>query len=672
MRLLLALIALFAAQASHAETVATAQSPGKVIAVTVAIDADGRATYAVSRRGKPVLAPSALGFLFTDAAKIDRNLELADATTLASDTRWTQPWGEWTTIRDNHVELRVRLREKALLKREMTVVFRLFDDGIGFRYEVPKQPNLGEARIAEELTSFAFAGGATAWWIPAYEWNREEYLYRKTPLAEVGTAQTPITLKLADGMHVALHEAALVDYSGMNVTRVDGSTLRASLTPGSDAPKVVRTAPFATPWRTLVIADDAPGLYMSHITLNLNEPNRQGDVAWAKPGKFMGIWWNMIRGVWSWDLTDRHGASNANVRRYIDFAAANGIPNLLVEGWNVGWETNWARQYFTKPTADFDAPALAAYAKSKGVRLIGHHETGGGVSWYEDQMDAAFAYAASLGIGAVKTGYVADAGQIERVDADGRKRREWHEGQWMVNHSQRVVDTAAKYRIAIDAHEPVKDTGLRRTYPSLMTREGARGYEYMSWAVKNTPEHEANLVFTRMLAGPMDYTPGLFSLKGSNDSDVPATLAKQLANYVVIYSPLVMAADTPETYAKYPEAFRFIRDVPTDWSDTRVLAGEVGDHVTIVRKDRASDDWYLGAVGDEQARTTGITLDFLDAGRTYTAQIYRDGPDADYRTAGRHSIAIEEQRVGRGDRLTIALAPGGGQAIRFAASARRR
>ena len=655
-------LALFATPAS-AKVVANAASPDRSIAVAVSIDDDGRATYAITRRGKPLVNDSALGFLFTDAPKLDRGFQLVDATTVRSDTTWNQPWGEWNTIRDNHVELTVRLREAARLKREMAVTFRIFDDGVGFRYTLPSGAN-----IAEELTTFAIAGEGTAWWKPAYEWNREEYLYARTPIGEVGTAQTVMTLRLRDGTHLALHEAALVDYAAMNLTRVSGTTFRASLTPGSGAPKVTRAGGFSTPWRTIAVADDAPGLYAaSRMTLNLNEPNRLGDVSWFRPGKFVGIWWNMIRNVWTWDVGPRHGATNANVRRYIDFAADNDIPSVLVEGWNVGWETDWARQYFTRATADFDAPALAAYARSRGVRLIGHHETGGAASWYEGQMDDAFAYAARLGIGAVKTGYVTDAGQIERTDADRRTRREWHEGQWMVNHYLRVVQAAARHHIAIDSHEPVKDTGLRRTWPNWVTREGGRGMEYQSWVRKNPPEHEANLVFTQLLGGPMDYTPGLVSLKGSDDSDIPSTLAKQLANFVVIYSPMVMVADTPEAYANYPQVMPFIRDVPTDWSDTRVLNGEVGDYVTIARKARGSGDWFLGAVGDESARTSTIILDFLDPGKAYTAQIYRDGPGADYLTAARHAITVEQRTVRRGDRMTLALAPGGGQAIRFVA-----
>lgn len=678
LRWMIGLVALGAAHPALAEVVAKAESPDRTIAVAVSIDGDGRATYAVTRKGRPVIADSALGFLFTDAAKFDRGLALVDAKTAKSDSSWTQPFGEWRTIRDNHTELTVRLKEKARDRREMAVTFRIFDDGVGFRYTLPDQPALHHVNIADELTEFALAEDGVAWWKPAYGWNREEYLYNATPISGVGTAQTVATFKLAGGTHVAIHEAALVDYAAMNLQRFEGTKFKASLTPGSGAPKVSRDAGFSTPWRTIAIADDAPGLYYaSRMTLNLNEPNRLGDVSsWITPGKFAGVWWNMIKGEWTWARGPKHGATNANVRRYIDFAAANGIPSVLVEGWNVGWDGDWFgdgnAMNFSQPTEDFDIRALSEYARSKGVRLIGHHETGGSASHYDAQLDRAFKFAAEHGERVVKTGYVTDAGQIERVDADGSKHREWHEGQWMVNHHLRVVQAAAKHQVSIDSHEPVKDTGLRRTWPNWVAREGGRGMEYMSWAGKNPPEHEANLVFTQLLGGPMDYTPGIVSLKGSENSDIPSTLAKQLANYVVIYSPVVMVADTPEAYARYPEAFRFIRDVPTDWSDTRVLNGEVGDYVTIARKAKGSNDWFLGSVGDEQPRTTTIALDFLDAGKTYTAQIYRDGPGADYRTPGRHAMAVEERAVRRGDTLTLALAPGGGQAIRFVAPGGRR
>lgn len=647
----------------------SATSPDGKIAVALTTDGDGRAVYTVTRNGKTIIAPSRLGFLFTDVAKIDRRLEVTGSEVRDFDQTWNQPWGEWASIRNHYRELKVHLRETTALARVFAVTFRIYDDGVGFRYEFPRQPQMAKTNIADELTEFTFAQDGTAWWKPAFLWNREEYLYNKTALSSVSNADTPITIKLSDGTHVALHEAALVDYSGMAVSRTEGTTLRAALHPGAGRPKVEKTGAWNTPWRTLIIADNAAGLYQSHLMLNLNEPNKLGDVSWFKPGKFAGVWWNMIKGEWTWARGPKHGATNANVKRYIDFAAANGVPDVLVEGWNVGWDGDWFGNGndmdFARPTEDFDVKMLAAYAKKKGVRLVGHHETGGAASHYEAQFDKAFKFAADHNYMVVKTGYVTDAGQIERVDPDGSKYREWHQGQWMSNHFVRVAEAAAKYKIAFDSHEPIKGTGLQRTYPNWVAREGMRGMEYNAWPGKNPPEHEANLVFTRMLEGPMDFTPGVLSLRGSDDSNILSTIAKQLALYVVIYSPVQMLADTPENYAKYPGPLKFIRDVPTDWQETRVLNGEVGDFATIARKQRGGEDWYLGAVGDEEARTVSFKLDFLTPGKKYVAEIYRDGDDADYRTDKRHSIVIEQKAVSSADAMTLRLAPGGGAAVRF-------
>ena len=673
MKFLIFLAALLLPAAAFAQTPdATASSPGGVLSVVVTLDGEGHARYAITRQGKPVIAPSQLGFLFTDAPQMFRNFQIEKVERGTSDSSWDQPWGERTTIRNHYNEMRVRLKESSALHRVLDVVFRLYDDGIGFRYEFPEQPNLKTANIAEELTQFAMAEPATAWWCEAFESNREEYLYHRTPIAEIGTAQTPITFKTASGLHIAIHEAALVNYAGMNLAKVNGGLLKAVLTPSSSGPKVSRAAPFPTPWRTFQISPDAAGLYMSDLILNLNEPNKLGDVSWVKPRKYVGIWWGMHVGTQSWPAGPIHGATTANTLQMIDFAAANGFGGVLVEGWNKGWEGDWfadgSNFSFTEAYPDFDIVKLAAYAKSKQVVLIGHHETGANIANYEAQMGAAFDLDQRLGIDSVKTGYVSDAGGIRALGPDGTIRFEWHEGQVMARHHLRVVTEAAKRHVVIDAHEPIKDTGLRRTYPNWVSREGQRGMEYNAWgSPKNPPEHEANLVFTRMLAGPMDFTPGVLSLKGSGGSDILSTIAKQLALYVVIYSPIQMAADLPENYARYPGAFQFIKDVPTDWSDTRVLNGEIGDYVTFARKDRRSADWYIGAVTDEEARSLTVSLDFLDPGKTYTAQIYRDGPGADYRTEARHAIVIETRKVKRGDTLTLALAPGGGQAIRLVA-----
>ena len=482
-----------------------------------------------------------------------------------------------------------------------------------------------------------------------------------------------MTMKLADGTHLSFHEAALVDYSAMNIARVEGTMLKAVLTPGSGGAKVVRDTPFSTPWRTIAITGDAPTLYTAanQLILNLNEPNRLGDVSWVRPRKYVGIWWGMHLETQSWNSGPKHGATTANAIALIDFAAKYKISGLLIEGWNTGWDGDWFATgetfSFTKPYPDFDLPRVAAYAKKNGVHLIGHHETSANAAHYESQMGAGFDLYQKLGIDAVKTGYVSDAGGAKVLGPDGKVQFAWHEGQAMVVHHQKVVTEAAKRRIAINAHEPVKDTGLRRTYPNWISREGQRGMEYNAWgSPKNPPEHEANLFFTRMTSGPMDFTPGIVSLKGRGDTDILSTLAKQLALYLVLYSPIQMAADLPENYEASPVAFKFIREVPVDWDDTRVLGGEIGDYVVVARTERGGKgDWYVGAVGDEQARDVAAKLDFLAPGRTYTATIYRDGPTASFGARGKDMV-VETRKVTSRDTLALHLAPGGGAAVRIA------
>ena len=656
-RFLLFVSTLLVAPSALAAPVAEVSSPGKVLSVAVELDGDGRPSYSVKRLGQTVIAPSRLGFMLLNAPKLERNFVLAGQSTRDVDKTWEQPWGERRFVRDHHRELRVRLTERQALRRSMDVVFRVFDGGVGFRYEFPDQASLKTVEIADELTEFAIARPGTAWWIPAFEWNREEYLYNRTPIASVGIAQTPMTIRTEDGLHIAFHEAALVDYSGMNLASMGDGRFRA--------------APFSTPWRTMQIADSAGGLVTNNLVLNLNEPNKLGDVSWVKPFKYVGVWWEMHLDKKSWASGPKHGATNANVRKHIDFAARHGFRGVLVEGWNVGWDGDWFGNgdtfSFTKPYPDFDIEALSAYARSKGVRLVGHHETSGFAAHYEDQLDAAFDLYRRLGIDSVKTGYVADAGQAKVRGADGRILYAWHEGQALARLHLKVVEEAAKRRIMVNAHEPMKDTGLRRTWPNTVAREGARGMEYSAWGdPSNPPEHEANLVFTRMLAGPMDYTPGIFGMKTRSPQGVQTTWAKQLALYVVIYSPIQMAADLLENYEANPRPFQFIKDVPVDWQESLVLNGEVGDFVTIARKDRGSENWYVGAVTDEQGRVLSAPLSFLTPGKRYRAQIYSDGPTADYRTRP-GDVAIEERIVTSADTLSLRLAPGGGQAIRLVA-----
>jgi alpha-glucosidase len=661
--------------AAHAETVAAVESPGKVLKVEVDVSPQGRVSYRVQRNGKPVITDSALGLRLRDGAQLYPWFALQSQKTSGVDETWEQPWGESRTVRNHYNELRTGFAETGRDKRRMDVVFRVFDDGVGFRYEFPKQPNLDKVGIIGEFTEFTIADpeSAKAWWIPAGEWNRYEQLYRTTSLDNVGIAHTPITVRLGDGTHVAFHEAALVDYSGMWLQRIDSGKLRAVLSPTSSG-AVEKQAPFTTPWRTIQIAGDAPGLYQSsNLILNLNEPNKLGDVSWFKPAKYLGVWWGMHLDTQSWGVGPKHGATTEYTKQVIDFAAEHGFRGVLVEGWNTGWDQDWFANGwvfdFTKATPDFDLPGLAAYAKAKGVHLIGHHETACAVSFYERQMKDAFALYEKNGVDVVKTGYVCDAGQIERQDkVNGAVIREWHDSQWNANHHLRVVQEAARHHIAINAHEPIKDTGLRRTYPNWVSREGARGMEYNAWGEPpNPPEHEAMLVFTRMLSGPMDFTPGVLSLTGKNGLEIQTTIAKQLAQYVVLYSPVQMAADLPENYAKHMDAFQFIKDVPADWDATRALNGEVGDYVTMVRKDRNSADWYLGSLTDEHPRTLKVKLDFLEPGTTYQAQIYRDARDSGWKGEQRFKFERESRDVTAGDTLTLRLAPGGGQAIRFVA-----
>lgn len=668
----LATAIVLAANVANAATVAGTSSPDGRIKLELDLSPEGRIAYRVLRDGKPLIADSQLGMRLANGPELFGRFVLQGQKTRSVDDSWEQPWGEERKVRNQFNELHAQLAENARDKRQIDLVFRVYNDGIGFRYEVPKQPNLGTVKIQGETTELTIANpkGATAWWIPAGEWNRYEQLYRTTPIDEVGTAHTPITMRLADGTHLSLHEAALVDYSGMWLQRIGSGKFRAELAPTSTG-AVIKTTPLVTPWRTIQIGDKAGDLVQSHLILNLNEPNKLGDVSWVKPYKYLGVWWGMHLDTESWGSGPKHGATTANTKKYIDFAAANGFRGVLVEGWNPGWDGDWFANGwgfdFTRATPDFDIEELSRYASSKGVHLIGHHETACAVSHYESQLPKALDLDKRLSIDSIKTGYVCDAGQIERQDkAKGPVVREWHDGQFMSNHHLHVVQEAAKRHIAVNAHEPIKDTGLRRTYPNWVAREGARGMEYNAWGVPpNPPEHEANLIFTRMLSGPMDFTPGVLSLTGKNGLEIQTTLAKQLALYVVLYSPIQMAADLPENYAKHMEAFQFIKDVPTDWEFTRVLNGEVGDYATIVRKDRDGPDWYLGSVTDENPRDLKVKLDFLDPGKTYLAQVYRDGEGADWHGDKRFRFKREERKVTAKDSMALKLAPGGGQAIRF-------
>ncbi len=680
----IATVASFAALVAaplHAET-AQAISPDGKIWVNVSDDG-GQATYSVYYDGELVMEPARLGLLFADHHGFENDLEITGYLRNSVDQTWEQPWGERRLVRDNHNEIAVTFAATEGPERKMTVRFRAFDTGVGFRYELPEQEALrGDIRITDELTQFNIGGDADAWWTPSRQFNRYEYIYRTGKAAVVDDAHTPVTFRQPSGLHISIHEAALVDYSGMSLLALRPGSFEAALRPGSDGIKVNTKAPFKSPWRTIQIAPDAPGLINSDIILNLNEPNKLGDVSWVEPGKYVGIWWAMHIRERTWGNDGVHGANNEDTRRYIDFAAEHGFKGVLVEGWNIGWDGDWFNNgelfNFTEAYPDFDLEALNAYAMSKGVRIIGHHETSGNVANYEAQMGDAFDLYERVGVTQVKTGYVADAGDIVSYDENGVKQYEWHDSQFMVDHHLRAVTEAAKRKISINAHEPVKDTGLRRTYPNWMTREGARGMEFNAWGTPPNPtSHVSTLAFTRMLAGPMDFTPGIFNLRPNEKPSVredmqrgdasnrpQTTLAKQLALFVVLYSPLQMAADLPEHYEERMDAFQFIKDVPADWEESVALEGEVGEYVAIARQGRGSTDWFLGAVTDGTPREVTVMLDFLEPGETYVAQIYRDGEDAHWDT-NPYSYVIENREVTAGEAMTMPLASSGGAAVRF-------
>ncbi|GGN47733.1 alpha-glucosidase [Novosphingobium indicum] len=660
------------ALAQETRPAVTTSSPDGSLVLTVSTDNESRATWSLSRKGKLLIAPSTLGFLLTDGLNMVRGFRIVGSETDSHDDTWEQPWGERRFVRDRYNEVTVKLQQSETQgSRLMNVHFRLFDNGIGFRYELPKQPALKTMRIADEVTEFDIVPKGTAWWIPGGEWNRYELVYQKTPIDAVSTAHTPITMRLDDGTHLSFHEAALVDYAGYRFKRVTGQQFRTTLAPSPDGPRVVRDLPFATPWRTIRIADNAAGLIENSLELNLNEPNKLGDVSWFKPARYIGIWWGMIRNDWSWAEGPRHGATTARAKKYIDYAAKHHFRGVLVEGWNKGWNGDWFGHgdefSFTRPTPDFDLKAVTDYARKKGVHLIGHHETGGNIANYEAQMDDAFALYGKLGVDVVKTGYVADAGGIIAPgNRPGETLMEWHDGQRMVNHYLDVVKTAAKHHVAIDTHEPIKDTGLRRTYPNWVSREGARGMEYNAWGrFANGPDHEPTLVYTRMLSGPMDFTPGVLSLEGANHAPLASTLAKQLGVYLAIYSPIQMAADFVDQLEQYPREMDFISSVPTDWAESHLIAGEVGDYAIFARKDRNSRRWFVGGVNDATARTVTLKFDFLDPGKTYQVKIWKDGDGATYLTETRHRIAYETRTVRKGDTMDLWLAPGGGAAMRL-------
>jgi alpha-glucosidase len=633
---------------------------------------DGHLTWSLVRDGRTLMLPSGLGLRFRQGEPLQAGLTITDTARQSHDEWWTQPWGEVARVHDYYNELAVGVAEGAG-GRKFTLRVRAFNDGIGFRYELPDQPNLKQFEITDELTEFALADNARAWFIPSDRprMDRSEMLYSAGPVSLLQRVQTPLTLEFTDHKTVmVIHEANLADYARMNLKGgcIECRTLTADLAAMGNGIKVQGQTPFITPWRTVQLADRVTDLVPSVLGLNLNPPNALASTDWIHPMKYVGIWWGMHIGKMTWSSGPNHGATTANTRRYIDFAAANGFGGVLVEGWNVGWDGDWIKNRdafsFTRAYPDYDLPALAAYAKQKGVRLIVHNETSGGIENYERQLDSAYTLYRSLGLDAIKTGYVTDT--VSHGDS--------HWSQRMVRHYRKVIETAAKYGIMLDVHEPLHDTGERRTYPNMMSREGSRGQEYNAWSGDggNPPEHETILFFTRLLAGPMDFTPGIFDILRDRSTGtaqrpdqprVRTTLAKQLALYVVLYSPLQMAADLPENYEHQP-AFQFIRDVAVDWDTTRVLDARIGDYVAVARRERGGQTWFIGAITDEEGRTLDLPLGFLRPGKRYIAEIYADGPRANW-LDNPLPVTITRRPVTSATRLKVVLAPGGGQAIRI-------
>lgn len=671
--LLLSFLSLFPSCTSQQTEVT---SPNGHIRLRFLQDEQRQIYYRVDVDDTPFILPSRLGLKACGGLNLSDGFAVTAVTHDQLDQQWTMPWGENKQHRNHYNEMAVQLRDS--MGSELTLRFRLFDDGLGFRYEC-RVPGVDSVLIADELTQFRLAQEATSWSIPA-SFETYELLYRTLPLSQVETANTPITFRTpsvspscqadtTQRIYASIHEAALTDYPEMTLQQIDTLCFQANLAPWPDGIKArFAGGAFKTPWRTVQIAREAVGLINSSLILNLNEPCALETVDWIRPMKYVGVWWSMHLGTESWVMGDRHGATTENALRYIDFAAQNQIDAVLFEGWNAGWE-NWggSQQFdYTLPFADFDMERISRYAQEKGVRLIGHHETGGNVINYERQLDKSFAWYAHYGVHDVKTGY-----------AGGLPNGHNHHGQYNVRHYRHVVETAAKYHTTINAHEPIKDTGIRRTYPNMMTREGARGMEWNAWSEGNPPEHHVLLPFTRLLGGPMDYTPGIFDLlyekakwnpnrkqwnmKDSKDCRINTTLAKQIALWVILYSPMQMASDCVENYDGHP-AFQFFRDFDADCDASRALMGEPGEYIAVMR--RAGERYFLGAATNAEARTLHLSLSDLQPGVTYEATIYADAPETDWVT-NPTAYRISKQQVTSEHTMTLHLAPGGGAAVTF-------
>jgi len=695
---LLLLLAVLFMQRMMAQETRVSSLTMKNIRLDVSISTNGTPLYSVYFKEKPIISSSELGFLLTGDKELHKGFEVTATNTKAVDETWQPVWGEVKNIRNHYQQLTVHLKQKAT-NLLLDIVFKVFEEGIGFRYEFPKQTGLKYFIVADELTQFNLTGDHKTFWIPG-DYDSNEYPYTTSKISEIDNramvakstsiavrfapdakaVQTPLMMKSQDGLYINIHEAALLNYPAMQL-HVNNSNyhLTSSLVPDAYGNKAYLHAPSHTPWRTIIVSDKATDILASKMILNLNDPAKTTNTSWIKPMKFVGVWWEMQTGLGTWNYSDfpdsvskdgklipngKHSANTANVKRYIDFAAANNIKGVLVEGWNTGWEDwfgNWKENVFdfVTPYPDYDVKEIIRYADSKSVSMIMHNETSGSATNYERQLDTAYRFMNRFGYHSVKTGYV---GKII-------PRGEHHDGQWMVNHYERVAQKALDHHIAVDMHEPVRPTGLQRTYPNWMANEAARGNEFNAFSDDgNPPEHETILPFTRLMGGPMDYTPGIFKIKGyasyAPDRQLHTTLAKQLALYVTLYSPLQMAADLPQNYKAKADAFQFIKDVAVDWDDTKILEAEPGDYITIARKEKGKDNWFLGAITDEHGRSTDISLSFLDKGKKYLAIMYADAADADVQK-NPEAYKITKQTVDAGSTLHLVLANGGGAAVSF-------
>ena len=632
-------------------------SPDGSITVGVGVKAN-RPYYIISRNGQEIVTPSHLGFQL-DKGVLGANMKMTGKRFAQNDETWLEVWGEEELVRNHYNELTVTFEEKKGDIRQMEVVFRVFNDGVGFRYIIPNKHNGNKYCLMDESTEITLAHDAKAWSIPSNRTAYFEGIFTPDMLSRKDTVCTPLTIEYEDNLYLAIHEAALEDYATLNLTPRSGENggirLLAALTPWRNGVKVYAEGELKTPWRTLTIASTPGELMTSRLMLNLNEPSKIKDTSWIEPGRYIGIWWSIHKKQNTWEMGPTHGATTQNVKKYIDFAARHGFSGVLAEGWNPGWGQG-ERVTYLKAYPDFDIEEVCRYALSKGVRFIGHTETWGNAQLLEKEMDEAFAWYHQLGIRVVKTGYV---GQY----LDGK---ELAKSQYGIRHYRKVIETAAKHQIMIDNHEPAMPTGIQRTWPNLMTQEGVRGQEYNAWDVRggNPPSHTVTLPFTRCLAGPTDFTPAIFNfsevVKGTHPH---STLAKQLGEFVVIYSPLQMAADAIENYEGQP-ALTFIESCPTTWSRTLVPHAEIGKYVTVARKERGGDNWFVGSITNEEARELTLALDFLDKGARYRAVIYEDGPDADYET-NPYPMTIRQVEVDCNSSLRLRLARSGGAAIRI-------